>query len=204
VHILAEGFTLGLSTGSICLVACAPLLVPYLLAESKSLWLSNLWLLVQFMLGRLMAYLLFAVAVGLASANLEASIPKWVEGAALFLAGGLMLIYAAGQSDFHLGLCRIAAKAIPASRLPFVMGFLVGINVCPPFLAAAARVFVLKDVGLSVLYFLAFFAGTSLYILPLALVTPAARLERLKSIGWLACILSGLWFCCSGLLSFGG
>lgn len=204
MRILAEGFTLGLSTGSVCLVACAPLLVPYLLAESKALWLANFWLLVQFMVGRLLAYLLFAVAVGLAGVHLGASLPNWAEGTALFLAGCLMLVYAAARSDSHPGLCRMAAKAIPASKMPFLMGFLVGINVCPPFLAAAARVFALRDVGLSVLYFLAFFAGTSLYILPLVVLTPAARLERLKSIGWLACILSGLWFCCSGLMSFGG
>ena len=57
--LLAEGFGLGLSTGLYCLGACAPLFVPYLLAEGGG-WRPQLRALVEFMAGRLAAYLLFA------------------------------------------------------------------------------------------------------------------------------------------------
>jgi sulfite exporter TauE/SafE len=198
VFVLAEGFTLGLSTGLYCLGACAPLLVPFVLIESKSIWRSNLWLVGQFLLGRLVAYLLFAVIASLAGYFTDAFLPSWLIPAAFFLSGCIMLLYALGKQSPSPRLCAVASKYFPAARFPLVLGFLVGINICPPFVAGMTRVFSLNNVALSVLYFAAFFVGTSLYILPMVLVTTVAQQERLKSIGWLSCVLAGIWFCVSG------
>ena len=57
---MLQGFLLGLSTGATCLAYCAPVLVPYLLGEAKSIR-QTAWTLSRFMLGRLLGYLVFAV-----------------------------------------------------------------------------------------------------------------------------------------------
>ena len=55
-----EGFMLGLSSGAACMAVCAPVLVPYLLGEGKGV-IRNAFLTGQFLLGRLLGYLLFSV-----------------------------------------------------------------------------------------------------------------------------------------------
>ncbi|MEI8190624.1 MAG: hypothetical protein WCI75_13010, partial [candidate division NC10 bacterium] len=48
-------------------------------------------------------------------------------------------------------------------------------------------------------YFLAFFAGTSLYMAPFFAVVPFAFMKRVQEIGALTCGLTGLWFTGLGL-----
>ncbi|MBI2193640.1 MAG: sulfite exporter TauE/SafE family protein [Planctomycetes bacterium] len=197
--VLIEGFGLGLSTGIYCLGACAPILIPFVMVESRPNWRSNLWLTGQFLLGRLIAYVLFAAGASLLGQLASSRLPTWLVPAGLLLSGILMLAYAAAPREAWPGLCPAVCRRFPAARMPLLLGFLVGINVCPPFLAAMTRVIDLHHTGLSILYFLAFFVGTTLYVLPVILVTPIARIARLKSIGWLACVIAGTWFCASGI-----
>lgn len=51
---------LGLSSGAACMAVCAPVLIPYLLGEGKGV-IRNAFLTGQFLLGRLLGYLLFSV-----------------------------------------------------------------------------------------------------------------------------------------------
>jgi hypothetical protein len=55
-----DGFILGLSNGVACMATCAPVLIPYLLGEGKGI-VRNYWVTGQFLFGRLLGYLLFAV-----------------------------------------------------------------------------------------------------------------------------------------------
>lgn len=56
---MLQGFLLGLANGSSCLAYCAPVFVPYLLAEGQSVR-RNVLALLQFLTGRLAGYALFA------------------------------------------------------------------------------------------------------------------------------------------------
>ncbi|MFH1848062.1 MAG: hypothetical protein ABH825_02460, partial [Candidatus Omnitrophota bacterium] len=64
----------------------------------------------------------------------------------------------------------------------------------PPYLVGLARLLEMLDVALGVLLFLAFFAGTSFFMLPLAALGPLGKIERLRSVGMIAALLSGVWF----------
>lgn len=195
--LLAEGFGLGLSTGLYCLGACAPLLVPYLLAEGAG-WRAHLWALAQFLAGRLIAYVLFAAAVGALSARLDPVPPK-VVGAALLASGLLLLVYGAVRNAPAIPACVALGRGLGRARVPFWLGFLVGLNVCPPFVAGLARLVALGEAFSGVLYFVAFFAGTTLYMAPLLPLAPLGRLERLRTVASLASLLSGLWFAVLGV-----
>lgn len=57
---MLEPLLLGLSSGTVCLAYCAPVLVPYLLGEGRDIR-HSVPLLVEFLLGRLAGYVLFAL-----------------------------------------------------------------------------------------------------------------------------------------------
>lgn len=49
----------------------------------------------------------------------------------------------------------------------FILGFLTGINVCPPFILAFSDAAFFTDIFSSILYFIAFFIGTAIYFMPI-------------------------------------
>jgi sulfite exporter TauE/SafE len=195
--LLAEGFVLGLSTGLYCLGACAPLFVPLLVSEGGTLK-TGLAAVLEFLLGRLIAYLLFAAGVSLLSRRF-AVVPEPLLGWALLLSGLVMLLYGLVQNLPMIPLCAGTSRLLRAAKLPFWLGFLIGINVCPPFVAGLARLVALRNVWTGMTYFAAFFAGTTLYISPLIALPALGRSQRLRAIASISAVLSGLWFSGLGL-----
>ncbi|MBI4669416.1 MAG: sulfite exporter TauE/SafE family protein [Elusimicrobia bacterium] len=189
-----EGFALGLSTGAYCLGACAPLLVPYMLGEGKSTWKANGFILMEFMAGRLLAYILFAVIVSFIGIHFSNFISPRLIRLAMGLSGLLMIIYAMGRNFSQPTLCRRALNSPALTRFPLILGFSIGINICPPFAAGMTRLIEMGSILFGIFYFLSFFTGTSLYVLPLILVTPWLKYERLVSAGRLCSFFSGIWF----------
>src|SRR5512141_2700431 len=55
-----QGFLLGLANGGACLTSCAPVLLPYIVGEGRSVRL-NTFPVISFLGGRLAGYLAFAV-----------------------------------------------------------------------------------------------------------------------------------------------
>ena len=198
-RLLIEGFTLGLSTGPYCLTACAPLVIPYMLAEQRTGWRGNILLLAEFLGGRLVAYLIFGFAAGLAGEKLHGHLPSWMIPLALLVSGLLMLFYLMIKAAPSSKLCAAAWVSKGIQRLPFALGFALGMNLCPPFVTGLVRVLALGTALLGTLYFAAFFVGTSLYLLPLTLATPFLSQKRMGFIGTLSGALAGLWFTASGL-----
>ncbi len=204
-RIWLEGFGLGLSTGPYCFTACAPLLVPYLFAEGRLRWRGNLLLLAEFMGGRLAAYLLAGAAAGLVGSRVSGHLPPGLLNGAILVSGLLMLAVAAFKTAPRLSACATAARSSWARRIPFVLGFIIGINLCPPFVAGLTRVLQLGGPGLGAGYFASFFIGTSLYLLPVLVAVPLTSHKRTQFIGSLACGLTGLWFTILGAAGlFGG
>ncbi|MCX5789809.1 MAG: sulfite exporter TauE/SafE family protein [Elusimicrobia bacterium] len=197
--LLGEGFALGLATGLYCLGACAPLLAPYLLCESEGAFGRGARLLLEFMAGRLAAYLLFAAAASKLGARYPGLAGGRVVAAGLLLSGLLMVLYAVVRSAPRLSVCAPWADSAAVRRLPFAFGFLVGINVCPPFAAGLLRLVSLASPAKGMVYFAAFFVGTTVYMLPFLVAAPLSRGPRLRSAAALASGLAGLWFAGLGL-----
>ncbi|MBI5238857.1 MAG: sulfite exporter TauE/SafE family protein [Elusimicrobia bacterium] len=185
---LAQGFWLGLATGPYCFAACAPFLVPYLCAEGRPDLKGNLGILARFLAGRLLAYLLFGAGAGAMGAAVSGTVPVWLAPAALGLSALLMLACAAGIGT-KLSWCAAAP-----GRVPFALGFLTGINVCPPFLTGLVVVLALGSAFSGAAFFAAFFAATSLYLLPVLGVWPWLSSSRARAAGRLALALAGLWY----------
>ncbi|MBN1648221.1 MAG: sulfite exporter TauE/SafE family protein [Spirochaetales bacterium] len=168
---VVDGFILGLSTGMYCISSCAPVAFPFLLAQENGSARQNSLLVALFMAGRLVAYIvtgsllgaLGAYAAGYLDPGLTASFRRFS-----FLAAGLLMVLAGLLINFPaMKLCRVYGKIYRPGMNALAFGLLTGFSLCPPFFAAATRVFGQQSGLEGALYFLFFFLGTSVYFLPL-------------------------------------
>jgi sulfite exporter TauE/SafE len=201
-----EGLLLGLSTGGSCLAFCAPVLLPYFVGEGKRIT-GNLPLLAVFLAGRLLGYILFGVLAWMVGWYLlsDFSGREWLFGAADMLLAMMLMGYGFG---WFKGKC--AAEVTPGRilnrletlwlPLPFWLGLLTGLSLCPPFLLALNNAALSDTVWGSILFFLAFFAGTSLFLIPLTLAGFARRISSLQPVGRLTAGLVGCYFLYKGLM----
>ena len=186
---MIEGFLLGLSTGTSCLAFCTPILLPYFVGEGFT-HKSNLGALGIFLLGRLAGYLGFAVIAWAAGWLL---LQPMAGQEILFGVARLVLALLLIGYGFGLFKPRCAAEARPdrwgalrrrlGAPLPLWLGFLTGLSLCPPFLLALTESAQSSTLGHSLLFFLAFFVGTSLFLLPLPLAGMFRRIEVLRQVG---------------------
>lgn len=201
-----EGFLLGIASGGACLTWCAPVLVPYLLGEARSVR-AGLVPVGGFLGGRLAGYMTFAVLAWLTHSLLIENLPhqKVVFGIVTVGLALLLIVYGFTGRDRSCRTARAGTAASLGRRslalMPIVMGFLTGVNVCPPFLLAFSSAAQLPQLRQSLLFFAAFFIGTSVYIAPLPLLGLAGGCERIRTIGRLAAGVVGLFYLYSGVVS---
>ena len=200
MRLVAEGWLLGLSTGPYCLGACAPFMVPFLFAEGRATWRGNLSILGEFLLGRFLAYLVFGAFVGWLGEILKPHFNQQLTQAAVGVTALLMILYAVAKSLPRWQPCAWAIRRLPRVRMPLVLGVLIGINVCPPFLVAAARLLQVGGWMSGIVFFVGFFAGTSLYTLPLLALSPLTQKVQFQRIGTLSAILVGSWYLLAAIL----
>jgi sulfite exporter TauE/SafE len=212
---LFEAFMLGLSTGPVCLAYCAPILVPLVVADDeddnedkekekdkprKYGFSRTLRLLGLFLLGRLGGYL----AVGVVTGFMGSRVFNFEEGASqaviTLLIGVLLLVFGLMKNFPRLKLCKIWPGGRSTAGWGVVLGFLTGLSLCPPFIAAITASAALGSLQGSVFYFLAFFIGTAVYIPPMILLGPLSRVEAVNHVARICLVLTGSWFTFKGLM----
>jgi len=204
-----EGLLLGLSTGIYCFAFCGPLLAPWLLAEGQGPG-RNVLFVMLFMGGRLLGYLAYGVLAWMAGRMFQATLPSWrlyVLGGAYIVLSVMLVVYAVrGMGRETCGTdatsfpCRERLRIRGRLLIPFVGGLVMGLNVCYPFMlafaAAAARPTLLASAG----FFLMFYLGSSVFILPLPLLGLLRRRRTLQTIGRLSAGLVGFYYLYSGIM----
>ena len=195
-YYFGEGFLLGLSLGVYCFTACIPVILPYILAAGDKNFIKNLVILGEFVLGRLVAYLIFAFVVIFISRHYLKSPPPWMMSVLLTFCGLLMLSYFVVPKMRKIKFCRVFK---PPFKIPILLGFVMGINACPPFIAAFARLLSIGSYVGGFLFFGGFFLSSSLFLLPSLLATPFLG-ERLKIIGKMTLMLIGAWYVFMGMM----
>jgi sulfite exporter TauE/SafE len=199
-NVLTAGLVLGLSTGAACLVTCAPAMLPYIVTTGWESPKISIRQVLEFLGGRLAAYLLFGVIVGLVGRPLQDS------AIAMRVSAGLLVLFAAllVLQGFSVSLpewrgCKVLGRNPALRRFPFIAGFVIGINVCPPFAAALTYMLTVGRVPSCVGFSLAFFAGTVVYMIPLFLTGFLGKVPSIRGIAQVAAIFGGLWFLASGI-----
>jgi len=205
--LLTEGFLLGIASGGVCLAYCAPVLVPYLLGEGNTVR-SSAVSVGGFLGGRLAGYLAFAVLAWLTHFALVDRLPRQriVIGIVTIALALVLMAYGfigwrqrcpVATAGGRLGRLRLHHPSV----MPALLGLITGLNLCPPFLMAFGNAAQLPGLWQSLLFFMAFFVGTSVYMAPLPLVGAAGRHEVVRTVGRLAAGVVGLFYLYSGAVS---
>ena len=130
------------------------------------------------LLGRLVAYVMFGLLLGLVATSGMFMVRQWVLMTVL---GTIMLAYAVfpkRESDQGGCVCARMPRKLMGGAL--MIGFVSGLAPCPPFLASGVIALHSRGVGAAMLTLVAFFIGTSVYLLPVwfGLTTVSAGMRR--------------------------
>jgi len=201
-----EALILGLASGPACIAACGPVLVPSLLIERAGMKPHARYLSV-FLAARLLGYLLFAMVaweLGTLASMLPA--PRMLMmGAVYVLLAGVLFWYAysAGRSCAHScadsKLVSIGENRKRGIAGAAVLGFLTGLNLCPPFIAAGIRAAQLGSMAAALLFFAVFSLGTSVWFVPFISLCRISRNQAMMTVARMAMVIIALYYLALGI-----
>ena len=207
---VVEPLMLGFSTGTWCVMYCAPVLVPFLSGREGLTHKRNLGLVGLFLTGRLAAYILVGLGLGiaglLAMEFFDPYLARRLSSVAYILCGIVLL--AGGLGGRLCGAkkkCKAAVSAVTGdSMIALLSGLCVGLHICPPFWTAAVRAVATGSPFGGSAYFLLFYIGTLPFFLPLlGIPFLTVRLPAFRKIARITQILVGSYFLIlAGLLPF--
>lgn len=201
VHdIILQPLLAGLSMGLFCTTSCLPFVAPYLVAEQRDAK-GTVGTLLQFILGRLGGYILFGAVFGWLGERLTGFVFNLFMIVSLVLLSILLILYAVSLMNPSWSVCGLSAW--PRRRIPLLMGFLMGVNICPPFLISVAYVFTLHSMFKGIVYFLVFFVATTLYFLPLFFLGFLSKMNEFRVVARVSAVLVGLLFTAYGIYAIG-
>lgn len=194
LEIIISALALGLATGTSCVLICAPFYVPYLIAEERKLKI-NFFEFLKFLNGRFFGYLLFGFLAGYFGKKLNIGWINTLSTASLGILAFFIILYSFNffKTKLHTMACVIGAKKI---KPPFWIGFLTGLNLCPPFLLALNYVFILGDVAKGLVFFSFFFLATNIYFIPVIFLGKLAYLKEFQTLSRWTLLFVGLIFFC--------
>lgn len=193
--VLIQPFLLGLSVGIFCFTYCVPFIAPYLVSEERKL-AKNFKVILEFIFGRLGGYVLFGVIFGYLGEKIDNSTINLVLIISLIVLSLLLIFYALGFLKPKLSFC---SGKFFREKSPLLMGFLMGINICPPFLMSLAYVFTLHSAVKGIIYFIMFFIGTSLYLFPLVFLGFLGKMKEFRLIARISALIVGIVFLVYGI-----
>jgi hypothetical protein len=204
--IFGEALALGLASGPACMASCGPVLVPSLLTARAGLRL-NARFLSAFLGARFLGYLLFAAVAWELGAlvSLPAAPRMLVIGIVHLLLAGVLLWYAytagrtCSQSCSDSRLVRIGVRKRRGLPSAAALGFLTGLSLCPPFVAAGVRAAESSSVAAALVFFAVFFAGTSIWFVPFVSLGCIARNEAVTTVARMTMVLIALYYGYLGL-----
>ena len=200
---LAKGFMLGMSTGPSCLVSCFPVLLPVVIGDLRPGGSSVFsWgVLSRFLSGRAVAYMLFGTLTGFLGSRIT-GMGHTLAFSAMFLISILMITYGLGARIPHLRTCHMMVRWADTPHFPIMLGFLTGLNICPPLLLAmSVCVADGRSSAGGALFFLAFFVASSLYMVPAGAARVFVRFgPGATATARLAAVAVGLFFMARSVL----
>ena len=214
---------LGLATGPVCLATCGPVVVPWMMVQPRGVR-SHSRQLGLFLAARLAGYMVFATAVWLVGSSIQRAWPgragigqSWLMGGIDVLLAAALVFYAVGwprrrcaaanpasaQASARHGatgeLVRIGEPPRPLRSGALALGFLTGINLCPPFLVAGMRAAQLEHLSAALVFFACFFAGTAVWFLPFLSMGFVQRTPAVVTVARMVAVLLACWYGFSGV-----
>ncbi|MCT4637791.1 MAG: sulfite exporter TauE/SafE family protein [Bacteroidales bacterium] len=189
---MTESFILGLTTGSACLTTCGMTLVPYFVSGNTGTKRVSLGLGL-FLLSRLIIY----ISIGILT---------WYLGQALFsnttyqplILGTFYIIFSAMLITYAIGKgkkqrCPLKETTGIEKRylIPVSLGVISSLSFCPAMLIAVTSSVAQTSVTTSILVFVMFFIGTSVWFIPLPLLSMVKDKQVVKTVAMFATAIAG-------------
>ncbi len=192
---LSEGFALGISLGATCFLTCGPVVLSFLLRREHSL-ASSFLTLAQILIGRFVGYSLVGVLAGALGGMIPESVRVPLGLGSIVVLGAMLVYYGVKGGAVERG-CPVKGFKRYATH-PILLGFLTGLEVCPPFILAAMRAATSGGAIAGFTLFIGFFAGTSIFMLPIAFFGVASSFKGVRVFGAIASVIVGMWFVAQG------
>ena len=192
-QVILSALALGISTGISCLAICTPFYLPYLIAEERKLRV-NFIELAKFLLGRLAGYLLFGLIFSYLGEKLNFGTISFFSMLSLALLSLIIILYSLNFFKIKFASLACSYLKLNVVKPPFLIGFLTGVNVCPPFLLSLNYIFILGDVFKGLLYFFFFFIASSMYFIPLVILSKLSYVKEFQKLARLTMLIVGLIF----------
>jgi sulfite exporter TauE/SafE len=207
---MLQGFLLGISNSATCVASCAPVMLPYLMSDGKTVR-KNLLDLAFFLSGRLTGYISFAILAWFTGKVLlnDLIVRGRFIGIAFIALSVTMIIYNL-KGNHHQ--CRYQSTTKSLNKIlqpkawyyPYIFGLLTGVNICPPFLMVFTGAMDSSSLLGSIFFFLTFFIGTSIFFIPLSLVGSLKNKPEFKTVGELSLYIIAAYYLYRGILTIGG
>ena len=204
---------LGLTSGGACLATCGPLAAAFLAAERISLKQSTA-LLTVFLSGRLLGYWGWAVLSWLLGMAIVQNSGGLVAFAAADLVLGSWLIYFGISQPMGHSHVTCPGSILKGSDTPLgsrqiffrggIWGFLSGLQICSPFLAAVTQAARTGSLGGSLLFFFLFYLGTAIWFIPFPFIGTLGRFRQIAQVARFCALPLGAFYFYSGLISIAG
>lgn len=197
IQFLTEGFLLGLTLGTTCLVTCAPVYGSLILSKENnvSTGVKTVFLISA---GRFLSYAFFGLLTGYAGALIGNLPERDTLIAVSYLLVAAYLTYSALiQNRVEKGCCA-PSRLTKIAGNPFLIGILTGISMCPAFVGAVARGIESGGAVGGLMLFTGFFFGTTVYLLPLSFLSYFTKKKIFRYVGMTASILVACWFVYDG------
>ncbi len=188
---LTEGFLLGLATGHICFATCGPIYTPYLMMRKYD-WLKSVITILEISLGRFISSVIFGAVVGLLGQKITSVNRSYFTMTAYILFSVFLIVSAVRTRSREKG-CALSRWGRFADR-PLILGLVTGISFCPAFLIALTRAVELSGPVSGALLFTGFFAGTNIYLLPLAVFGVVGNKKVMRKVAVVSAFVVGGWF----------
>lgn len=206
--ILMSGLLLGLGVGTSCVAFCTPVLVPHIVADHRGAK-KGLFTSVIFSLGRLVAYLAYALFLCVVGESLLGSISSSTSPVLVGM-GILLLVYGISISYGHHARPNVTSRVcshFSSHNSTLALGVLMGLTPCVPLMMAMAYSLTLRELLPSIAFFIFFWLGSSTYTVVLGAATGAIggfaivriQVERIRRISGIALAAAGLLFFSEGL-----
>jgi sulfite exporter TauE/SafE len=189
-EIFIQPILLGLSSGIFCLSYCFPFVAPFVVFEERKTK-EDFKVILKFIFGRLFGYLIFGAIFGYLGERITNKTVDFFFFFALACLSFLLIFYSVGLIREKSGIC-LGPKF--KKTTPFLMGFLMGINVCPPFLMALNYAFLLHAFLEGIFFFFLFFLATTVYFFPLTFLGFLNKIEEFRIFARASGVLVGLMF----------
>jgi sulfite exporter TauE/SafE len=202
LSIITEAFMLGLSTGVYCFSQCGIVIVPYLFTNESNGVKKRSYLILNFLSGRFIAYILIGLIAGYLGMRFSTLLKEYdnifkIIITISYFALSFLLIFNSFHKYKNHESCKYRNKKLYNS-FPILLGLFTGVNICPPFIAAAARAFNTSSVFKGGLFFVIFFIATSIFILPLTFTGLMKNSEILRKVARITSIMAGVYLTVMG------